>query len=155
LQSPIKAAENKCPAALIQQVLTSPFKHNHQTILQTNTNPTSPVNVIEFLNLPQLPREVTPAAKSALPPMVQARARNLSPRNLSHDDFLDMGSANQAISLGNTLWTNMFMVNAGIHPITEKEMHYMDLINDQKLQPLWKIGFGKELGRLFQRIRDI
>jgi hypothetical protein len=47
LQSPIKAAENKHPAALRQKVLTSPVKNNYQTRLQTHANQISPANAIE------------------------------------------------------------------------------------------------------------
>jgi hypothetical protein len=32
--------------------------------------------------------------------------------------------------------------NAVIHPITRKEMEYMALMKDPRLQPLWKRGFG-------------
>jgi hypothetical protein len=49
----------------------------------------------------------------------------------------------------------MLIMNAGIHPITIKEMKYMDLVKDPTLQPFWKRGFGNELGYLFQGIRDI
>jgi 2-keto-3-deoxy-6-phosphogluconate aldolase len=38
-QAPIKVAENKQPAALIQQILTSPMKHNYQTISQHRVSP--------------------------------------------------------------------------------------------------------------------
>jgi hypothetical protein len=31
VQSPVKAAENKQPAALVKPILTSPMKHNYQT----------------------------------------------------------------------------------------------------------------------------
>jgi hypothetical protein len=34
-------------------------------------------------------------------------------------------------------------------------MEYTALMKDPSLQPLWKRGFGNELGRLFQGIRDI
>jgi hypothetical protein len=34
-------------------------------------------------------------------------------------------------------------------------MQYMYLLKDPTLHPLWKRGFGNELGRLFQGIRDI
>jgi hypothetical protein len=34
-------------------------------------------------------------------------------------------------------------------------MEYMALMKDPRLQPLWKRGFGKECGRLFQDIWDI
>jgi hypothetical protein len=99
-ESPIKAAENKRPAALIQQVLTYPVKHNYQTRLQTQVNTISPANIIEYQHSPQLPRVVALAARSTSPLRVPARARNLSPRNFSHEDLVDMVSTNQTISLG-------------------------------------------------------
>jgi hypothetical protein len=34
-------------------------------------------------------------------------------------------------------------------------MEYMALMKDPHLQPLWTRGFGNEVGRLFQGIRDI
>jgi hypothetical protein len=34
-------------------------------------------------------------------------------------------------------------------------MEYMALMKDPSLQPLWKRGFGNEVGRLFQGIGDI
>jgi hypothetical protein len=40
-------------------------------------------------------------------------------------------------------------------PRHRKEMEYMALMKDPRLQPLWKRGFGNECGRLFQGIRDI
>jgi hypothetical protein len=119
-QSRIKAAE-KIPATLLQHVLTSPVKHNYKTRLQTQVNPTAPASVIESQNLQQLLRVATPAVRSASPPRVPARARNLSRRNFSQDDLLDMGSANQDIALGKKHWTNMKMVNAVIHPFTWKK----------------------------------
>jgi hypothetical protein len=33
-------------------------------------------------------------------------------------------------------------------------MEYTALMKDPRLEPLWKIGFGNELGRLFQGIHD-
>jgi hypothetical protein len=38
IDSPIKAAENKRPAVLLQLVITSPFKHNYHTRSQTEMN---------------------------------------------------------------------------------------------------------------------
>jgi hypothetical protein len=75
--------------------------------------------------------------------------------NLSQNDFVDMGSANQAIALGNKHWTNMPMVSAVIHLVTGKEIQYMDLMKDPTLQLLRKREFGNKLGCLFQGIRDI
>jgi hypothetical protein len=84
-ESPIKAAKNKHTAARIQPIITSPAKHNYHTRSHTEVNQ-SPANVIES----QLPRVVTPVARSEARPRVTARARNLSLINLSQEDFLDM-----------------------------------------------------------------
>jgi hypothetical protein len=112
-------------------------------------NHTVPANVIES----QLPRVVTPEARSAARPRVPARARNLSPINLSQGDLLDMGSATHAIAFGNNQWTNVPMMKSVLHPITGKEIQYKDLMKDPKLGPLYKKVMGNELGRLCQGIR--
>jgi hypothetical protein len=135
---PIKATENKQPAALIQPILTSPMKHNYQTRSHNQVSPTVLTNVIGSQNSPQLPRVFTPAARNATPPTVPMRAFNLSPRHLTQDDFLYMGSVNQAIELGNNHWTNMSMANTVVYPITGKEMEYTTLMKDPTLEPLWK-----------------
>jgi hypothetical protein len=96
IDSPIKDAENKSPAVLIQPVLTSPVKHNSQTRSQTEANQV-PAHFIESPKSPQLPRMVTPATRSETSPRLPTRARNLSPRNLSQGDSCDLGSANNAI----------------------------------------------------------
>jgi hypothetical protein len=88
-------------------------------------------------------------------PRVPTRSQNLSPRNLSQDDFCSMDTAHMAIALGSHHWSQKSQANAVIHPITGKEMEYMVLMKDPRLQPLWRRGFGNECGRLFQSIRDI
>jgi hypothetical protein len=98
---------------------------------------------------------VTPAARGAATLRVPARARNLSPINSSKGYFLDMRSANNVIAFGNNHWTNVPMMNAVLHPATGKEMQYKDLMKKSTMGPLYKKGFGNELGRLFQGIRDI
>jgi hypothetical protein len=80
------------------------------------------------------------------------RSQNLSPRNLSQNDFWDMETANMAIALGNHHWSQQYHANAVVHPVTGKEMEYTALVKDPSLQPLWK---RDEIGRLFQGIRDI
>jgi hypothetical protein len=60
-----------------------------------------------------------------------------------------------SIALGNHHWTHQHQANAVVHPVNGKEMEYMALMKDPRLQPLWKRGFGNECGRLFQGIRDI
>jgi hypothetical protein len=66
-----------------------------------------------------------------------------------------METANMAIYLGNHHWSQQRQANAVVHPFTGKEMEYTALMKDPNIQPLWKSGFGNELGRLFQGIRDI
>jgi hypothetical protein len=60
-----------------------------------------------------------------------------------------------AIVLGNRHWSQQNQANAVVHPITGKEMEYMALMKYPRLKPLWKQGFGNEVGHLFQGIRDI
>jgi hypothetical protein len=112
----------------------------YQTRSQKN-NPTAPLHIIQSPNssLPQT--VVTPASRSAAPPRVPARARNLSPRNLSQGDFLDMGSANHAITFGNNHWTDVPMMNAVLYPSTGKEMQYKDIMKHPLLGPRYKKGF--------------
>jgi hypothetical protein len=83
------------------------------------------------------------------------RSQNLSPRDLSQDNFWDMENSNMDISLGNHHWSQQHHANAVVHPVTGQEMEYMALMKDPSFQPLWKQGFGNEVGRLFQGIRDI
>jgi hypothetical protein len=67
IDSPIKAAENKRPAVLIQPVITSPSKNQLSNKI---TSDSIHAHLSESQNSPQLPR-------------VQTRAHDLSPRNLS------------------------------------------------------------------------
>jgi hypothetical protein len=66
-----------------------------------------------------------------------------------------MDTANMAIALRANHWYQQNQANAVIHPITGKEMKYMALMKNPRLQPLWKRGFGNEWGCLFQGTRDI
>jgi hypothetical protein len=66
-----------------------------------------------------------------------------------------MDTSNMSIALGNNHWSQQHQANTVVHPITGKEIEYMALMKDPRLQPLWKRGFGNEVGRLFQGIRDI
>jgi hypothetical protein len=66
-----------------------------------------------------------------------------------------MDTTHMAIALGNNHCSQQHLANVVIHPITGKEMEYMALMKDPRLEPLWKRGFGNECGRLFQGIRDI
>jgi hypothetical protein len=113
------------------------------------------INAQDMTNMPLLPRVVTPITIRPAPPRVPKRSQNLSPRNLSQDNFCGMATAHMAIALGKRHWSQKNQANAVIQPITRKEMEYMALMKDPNLQPLWKRGFGNEVGRLFQGIHDI
>ena len=115
-----KSAENKQTESLVQPILTSSVKHKPQSRLQTRNKPSSPSNVFDSQNLSQPPRVVTPATRGTAPPRVPAQELNLSPRNLFHKDFLDMGSSNQEISLGGKYWTRIPIMNAVLHPVMVK-----------------------------------
>jgi hypothetical protein len=78
----LQSAENKRPAALIQQTLSSPIRPVYQTRSQA-INPTAHARSSESQHSSPPPRVVTPAPNGTAPPRVPARARNLSPRNLS------------------------------------------------------------------------
>jgi hypothetical protein len=83
------------------------------------------------------------------------RSQNLFPRNLPQDDFCGIDTAHMAIALGNRHWSQQHQANPVVQPITGKEMEYMALMKDPCLQPLWKRGFGNEVGHLFQGIHVI
>jgi hypothetical protein len=130
-------------------ILDAPMLPPRQT--RSNTK----IHARNITNSPLLPRVVTPTTCNPSSPTVTTRSRNISPRNLSQDDFCDMDTAHMAIALGNNHWSHPHQANAVIHPVTGKEMEYMALMKDPRLQPLWKRGPGNECGRLFQGIRDI
>jgi hypothetical protein len=130
-------------------ILASPMPLPRQTRSQTI------IHARDIAKAPLLPRVVIPMTHTSSPPRVPTRSRNLSPRNLSQDAFCGMDTAHMAIDLGNRHWSQQHQANAVVHPVTGKEMEYMALMKDPRLQPLWKRGFGNECRRLFQGIRDI
>jgi hypothetical protein len=130
-------------------MLASPMPLTRQTRSQTT------IHTQDIANAPLPPRVVTPRTLNPSPPRVPTRSRRLSPRNLSQDDFCGMDTAHMAISLGNNHWSRQHQANTVIHPVIGKEMEYMALMKDPRLQPLWTRGFGNEYGRLFQGIWDI
>jgi hypothetical protein len=78
------------------------------------------IHAQDITNAPLLPRVVTPMTLNPSPPRVPTRSRNLSPRNLSQNDFCGMDTAHMAISLGNNHWSPQHLANAIIHPVTGK-----------------------------------
>jgi hypothetical protein len=147
--APPKVTQRTCPTELSNPILTSPIPPSHQTKSQTT------IHDRDIINTPLLPRVVTPITRHPSPPRVPTRSKNLSPCNLSQDYVCGMDTAHMAMALGDNHWSQKHQANAVIHPITGKEMEYMALMKDPHRQPLWKRGFGNEVGLLFQAIQDI
>jgi hypothetical protein len=147
--APPTVKHRTCLAESSNPILASPIPLPRQTRSQTT------IHTQDITNAPLLPRVVTPRTLTPSPPRVPTRSHNLSPRNLSQNDFCGMDTSHMAITLGNNHWSQQHLANAVIHPVTGKEMEYMALMKDPRLQPLWKRGFGNECGRLFQGIQDI
>jgi hypothetical protein len=147
--APTTVKQRTCLAESSNPILVSPMPLPRQTRSHTKNH------TQDITNAPLPPRVVTPRTLNPSPPRVPTRSQRLSPRNLSQDDFCRMDTAHMAISLGSNHWSQQHLANSIIHPVTGKEMEYMALMKDPRLQPLWKRGFGDECGHLFQGIRDI
>jgi hypothetical protein len=147
--TPPTVTQRTCLAESSNPILASPMPLPRQTISQTT------IHTQDLTNAPLLPRVVTPRTLRPSPPRVPTRSQRLSPRNLSQNDFCRMDTAHMAITLGNNHWSQQHLANAVINPVTGKEMEYMALTKDPRLQPLGTRGFGNKCGRLFQGIRDI
>jgi hypothetical protein len=130
--APPKVTQCTCLAESSNPIFASPMPPPHQTISQTT------IHARDITNAPLLPRVVTPMMSQPSPPRVPTRSQSLSPRNFSQDDFCGMDTAHMAIALGNHHWSQQHQANAVVHPITGKEMEYMALMKDPRLQPLWK-----------------
>jgi hypothetical protein len=61
-----------------------------------------------------------------------------------------MGSATNAIALGNNHWTTVSMMNAVLNTATGKEMQNKDIMKHPTLGPQYKKVLGNECGRLCQ-----
>jgi hypothetical protein len=147
--APPTVKQRTCLAESSNPILESPMPPPRQTISQTT------INTQDVTNAPLFTRVVTPRTLHPSPPRVPTRSQNLAPRNLPQNDFCGMDTVHMAIALENNQWSQQPQANAIIHPVTRKEMEYMALMKDPRLQPLWKRGFGNKCGRLFQGIRDI
>jgi hypothetical protein len=147
--SPAKVVPRPSVIPSSTQILNSSMPNRWQTRSQTT------IHTQDIPDVPLPPRVITPRTLRESPPRVPPGSQRLSPRNLSQDDFYGMDSAHMAVALGNNYWSQRHQANAGIHPVTGKEMEYSALMKDPRLQPLLTRGFGNECGRLFQGIRDI
>jgi hypothetical protein len=66
-----------------------------------------------------------------------------------------MGRANNTVALGNNHWNNTPMMNEVLHTASGNKMQYKDIMQHPTLSHKYKTGFGNELERLCQGIRDI
>jgi hypothetical protein len=151
IQQAPSLATQASPATVIQRpsliplptpISYSPRPDKRQTRSQTK------IHTPDIPNRPLPPRVVTP-------PRVPTWSLDLSPRNLSQDDFCGMDTYHMAIALENNHCSQWHHANAVIHPVTGKEMEYSALMKDPRLKPLWTRGFGNKCGCLFQGIRAI
>jgi hypothetical protein len=133
--APPKVTQRPCLAESSNPIVDSIMPISRQTRSHTT------IHTQYISNAPLPPRVVTPRMLNPSPPRVPTRSHNLSPRNLSQDNFCGMDIAHMAIALGNNHWYQQHLANAVIHPITGKEMEYMALMKDPRLQPLWTRGF--------------
>jgi hypothetical protein len=111
---PATASEHRIPVNLSHPILASPVHQKRQTRSQTI------INTKDTTNAPLLLRVVTPMTTEPAPLRVPMRSKNLSPRNLSRDDFWDMEKANMAIALGNHHCSQRHHANSVVHPVTGK-----------------------------------
>jgi hypothetical protein len=128
--APPTVKQRTCLAESSNPILASPIPPPRRARSQTK------IHAQDITNAPLLPRVVIPMTRNPSPPRVPTRSRNLSPRNLSQKDFCSMDTAHMAIALGNNHWSKQHLANAVIHPVTGKEMEYMALMKDPRLQPL-------------------
>jgi hypothetical protein len=87
-----------CLTTSSNPILAAPMPPPRQTRSQTT------IHARDTTNSPLLPRVVTPMMRNPSPPRVPMRSRNLSPRNLSQDEFCCMDTSQMAIALGNNHW---------------------------------------------------
>jgi hypothetical protein len=92
--SPIKAAENKSPAALTQHISSSPMKHKYHTRSQ------AVVNMGGAPNTPSLQRVVTPMTSQAASLRVPTRSQ-IFPPEICHKMILEHGNNKHGRCLGN------------------------------------------------------
>jgi hypothetical protein len=138
--APPKVTQRTCLAESSNPIFASPMPLPRQTRSQKT------IYARDIATAPLLPRVVTPVMRTSSPSRVTTRSHNLSPPNLSQDAFYGMDIVHIAITLGNHHWSQKHQTNAVVHPMTGKEMEYMALMKDPRLQPLWKRGFGNEYG---------
>jgi hypothetical protein len=114
--SPVRIIQRPNLIPLPTQISTSPMTDKWQTRSQTT------IHTPDITDRPLPPRVVTPRTLRHSPPRVPNGSLELTPRNLSQDDFCGMDTAHMEIALGNNHLSQRHHANAVIHPVTGKEM---------------------------------
>jgi hypothetical protein len=112
--SPATVVQRPSLIPLSTQITNSPMPDRRQTRSQTT------IHTPDIPDRPLPPRVVTPRTLRHSPLRVPNGSRQLSPRNLSQDDFCGMDKAHMTIALGNHHWAQRHHANAVIHPVTGK-----------------------------------
>jgi hypothetical protein len=116
IQQTLSLVTQASPATFIQRpsLIPVPTPISHSPMpnrLQTRSQTT--IHTPDIPNRPLPPRVVTP-------PRVPTGSLDLSPRNLSQDDFCGIDTAHLAIALKNNHCSQRHHANAVIHPVTGK-----------------------------------
>jgi hypothetical protein len=114
--SPAKVIQQPSLIPLPTQMSNSPMPDGRKTRSQTT------IHTPDIPDSPLPPRVVTTRTLRHSPPRVPTGSQQLSPRNLSQDEFCGMVTAHMAIALGHNYWSQRHHANAFIHPVTGKEM---------------------------------
>jgi hypothetical protein len=112
---PAKVTQRTCLAASSNPILASPMPPPRQTRSQTK------FHAPDITNAPLLPRVVTPMTSQPSPPRVPRRSHNLSPRNLSQDNFCGMDTAQMASPWETTIGTSSIKPMQSFTPSPEKK----------------------------------
>jgi hypothetical protein len=96
--SPVTVIQQPILIPLPTQILNSPMPDRQQTRSQTK------IHTPDIPDRPLPPRVVTPWTLRNSPQRVPTGTWQLSPRNLSQDDFFGMDTAHMAIALRNNHW---------------------------------------------------
>jgi hypothetical protein len=112
--APPTVKHHTCLAKSPNPILASPMTLPHHTRSQTT------IYTQDITNAPLLLAVVTPRTCNPSPLRVPTRSWNLSPRNLSQNDFFGMDTAHMTIDLGINNWYQHHLASAVIHPVTGK-----------------------------------
>jgi hypothetical protein len=113
--SPITQAS---PPTIIQRPNLIPFPALISASTMPNRRQTRSQTTIHTPDIPDRPlppRVVTPRTLHQSPPRVPNGSLELTPRNLSQDDFCEMDIAHMAISLGHNHWSQRHHANNELH----------------------------------------